>query len=64
VVVYQLVLTDDNSPFDFLSLPFSWTGDFTGTMTVQAGQQSGAAQTQPANDNSDNPVRLEVVGVC
>jgi hypothetical protein len=56
--------TDDNSPFDFLSLPFSWTGDYVGTMTVQVGQQSGAAQTQPANDNSNNPVRLEVVGIA
>jgi hypothetical protein len=64
VVVYQLVLADDNSPFDFLSLPFSWTGDYVGTMTVQVGQQSGAAQTQPANDNSNNPVRLEVVGIA
>jgi hypothetical protein len=64
VVVYQLVLASTNSPFDFLSLPFSWTGDYVGTMTVQAGQQSSAAQTQPANDNSNNPVRLEVVGVC
>lgn len=64
VVLYQLVLASSNSPFDFLSLPFYYSGDYSGTLTVQVGQQSNAAQTQPANDNGNNPVRLEIVGLC
>jgi hypothetical protein len=63
VVVYQLVLAASNSPFDFISLPFSYVDDYTGTLTVQAGQQSSAAQTQPANDNSNNPVVLRILGL-
>lgn len=64
VCLYQLVLSASNSPFDYISLPFSIVTDFTGTLTVQVGQQSGAAQTQPGNDSTANPVRLDVIGLA
>lgn len=62
-VVYQLVLSASNNPFDYLSLPFHWTWDYHGDLMVEVIQQSSGTQTQPANANA-NPCRLDVLGVA